>query len=580
MTLLVSVVANAAPNYIPPTPYTAQDPFMMLQAYAPTNGAIVNCSTGTCSFDVPTSTNNQILGILKDATDVTRERYTGLIDDTKKEINELIKGVWSETGLLGIAASRAQMSPRTVEDLAGAYVAYQRQVSLIQADIDTLGSFFSEDMQGIPIADREKFVANNLEIKARGTLITLQNAFKAALVTINKQICKASFYLAFPTGEKQLDAHPVVCKENGEILTVDIKAKGQLLRQEDIDELAAKVREYSLPTDKVKNNVLALATITRETIQNFIKIYGAEQNSNANHNASWTGVVLGWFTSKNSGYNGENNARVTTEKQAYDELIAAFWMRSALRKSYGMPIGAIDIRYAHDKDNLDFWTAATASLSTFPEKPIFDFQGNATAALHTANLNYQYALNAAKSKAAAIAGSDSTGKKDQTLIIKGDFSVLDYANSVWETISNGGTLDHWKAIHLCLQLMAADLQEEMMVRQAGGMKKINLGYRIRYVDINEKEHPGERKRYIDLKKAFKNTLAGNAAQLELNDKNDDVAFQTDNDIRGKVRDLVLSLKLWTGRLVQARVFQATMDIATRADSSHEGQMVQERMDDL
>lgn len=558
------------------TPLAPNDPtssyYNVLFRNVGTTGAYINCDNGTgrCSYEVPTMVKMAILDQVKQASAITQQRYQQIIEATKYDLNELVKAVFAENGLVALANAsnggngKNQIQPIPMQPMYEAYAAYQEKYLVVENDFAVLASFFDGQDMSIPIEDQE-FI-KSIPAKAPGTVEPLKNVFWAALKNINNTLCRKKFNLQYPNDTVGYGVQAITCESGerpgesaGEFKTamanLEVKWDGMQLDRDQINQLIAKIREFRAPTPGVVQATQQLADRTRETIMAFIDIFGIKQRA---ENGLWK-TLPDWFWGSPNGLKKAAEIKTEGQEEAYDNLITAFWARSAMRFTTGLPIGALDVQYDQTPHNWDLFKTKAEAVRQIPKEVLFN-QQNINAILMATAQKYRYALNTSASKAAVIANTDSTASK--TLVLGSEYNnLVDIGNSLSEVFD--GTAETWKALHLVLRLMAADLYEEQVIRQTGGMAKLMKMYANRYLKVSKEK----RKRYQDLAKDYENAVLGETDTLSDQDLTSDVQFQDDNSIKGSTMKLAQEITQWTAQISHARVYQIQLDIAQNKKSS-------------
>lgn len=173
------------------------------------------------------------------------------------------------------------------------------------------------------------------------------------------------------------------------------------------------------------------------------------------------------------------------EEQA--ELIAgAFYARSVARARSGMPIGTIGINYRLLPVGLDIITTSNKALSTYIKDPIWN-----SVDLDTQRKNMQAALNRAVERS-----GDGIFGGNPGLLAKGA-SLITWLN---------GRKELAVSLHMMLQLLAADIQEELIMSKPGASFKMRDWFRKRYLTGATEEETDELKEYYrNLEKEWKNS---------------------------------------------------------------------------
>ena len=537
------------------------------------SGAYIDCNnpSGKCSYEVPTIIKNRILDQIQKASEITQKRYADIFDTAKNSLDKLVAAAFKKDGLVDLSKRTQGGNTTTVIDMQSlyqAYADYQEAYLTVENNFSVMAAFFDGDDMSIPIEDQS--IIKEIPTKAAGTIEPLKKVFWKNLRNVNTTLCRLKFNIQYPNDTAGYGVNALACDAQSEtnldadpskttIPTLAVHWQGMQFDQATIDKLLAQLREYRKPTPGVADAVQKLGNATLDAIKSFIEIFGVKQRA-ANRMWDW------WPFFKNS-MTHANDIKIEAEEENYENLITAFWARSAMRFTSGLPVGAFDINYQQDPHNWDILKTRVEALSSIPTGMIFSQTGeelgadgqpthkNATVLLQEASLKYRYALNTSESKAAILANSDKT--KTKNLVLESEYTgVIDIGNSLKEVFN--GKVETWKALNLVLQLMAADLYEEQVLRQPGGMKKLMKMYANRYQRIT---NPDKRKKYHDLALQFQNAIEGRPDKKDDGDLTSDTNYQSDSDIRGLIMRLSQETNGWTARISQGRVYQVQLDFA-------------------
>lgn len=219
------------------------------------------------------------------------------------------------------------------------------------------------------------------------------------------------------------------------------------------------------------------------------------------------------------------------KKRAEDakQLADIFWTRSYLRAAYGMPIGAIGIDYQEQWANLDFFTVSTNALSRFHEQPVWKEKS-----LLQIDRNFRLCFERAGVRAEKIMdgnlGFIATGE-----------NLLTYL---------GGKRNQAAATFMMLGIMGADVFEERLVQQAGGLAKMKARFRDRYLRSDE-----DRKYYSQLRKDY---------DPQPGERDTATGFNKES-VLGYFRTVRSKMQLKEADLAVAADLEATFNMATGAN---------------
>ena len=217
-------------------------------------------------------------------------------------------------------------------------------------------------------------------------------------------------------------------------------------------------------------------------------------------------------------------------KRAEDakQLADAMWTRSYLRAAYGMPIGAIGIDYQEAWLNLDFFTVSTNALSRFHEQPAWKEKS-----LMGIDRNFRLCFERAGVRAEKI--------------MDGNLGFLATGENLLTYL--GGKRNQAAASFMMLGILGADVYEERLVQQAGGIAKMKARFRDRYLRSDE-----DRKYYRQLQKDY-----------DPQDGEDTATGFNKDSILGHFRTVRGKLALKEADLAVAADLQATFNMATGAN---------------
>jgi hypothetical protein len=557
-----------------PRAYAQSEPMRILTGAA--NGAYFNCSEGNCSIRMPTVIDQQIVDQLGKVSDLTRQRYTKLIGNTRQDLNHLLRLVThGDRSLYGLSYGSA-MSNRTIpaDDLYAVYTKFVEARELVRNDFEMNAQFFEGKLDGIPTKDNE-YIAKELPTVIGGQIDRLRASFEARVKTISSLVCNLKYSVILPqTGEPVLNKKVFICDDAGNV-AISIDAEGVKLNAADRATIIEQMNRLRRPTDPVIHSISELGRDTRGVIKALAETWGEAQSYR------WSDITDGpmsWILPDRVAKGNEE--RLVARKKTFDDFVEYMWFRSALRKTFGLPIGTFAInKFPLRTLQRDLFTTTTKMLLNLPDENMFEqlpqidmvqtTDGNGDTRRAKDNFDavrvkltdlYTEALNIIESKA-----SDPFGGRASQIVKDGDFGVIDKANGLYEEVK--GNSQTWKVLYFAIKLMAADFYEESALRSLGGMQKMTAIYRKRYIDIPDQE----RARYLPFIKTFNEIINTDGA---IATPDGDVSFNMDvqnaneetvsTDIRTLYRRLVVELQEWTTNISQARVLNVQLDVARRA----------------
>ncbi len=531
-------------------------------------GSYINCPTGQCSFNVPSIVDTMLLGFLNNTNEITRKRYSQLVDNSKLDMNELLRSVFSGPNSLNALSQKSALSGSMipVEDLYKAYTEFVQKMELVRQDFEMNAQFFRGELPGIELKDSQ-YIAKTLPTIAGGSVNGLLNGFNNSLKAISNMVCSLKFSLMLPTGEPYLDQQVLKCDPTSGAVAIVINAEGVRLTEGERNSLIDSMNELRRPTDRVITNVDNFAGRTRGVIKALVEAWGTSQSFRlADLDAESLPFGLGHLLPDRI-LKG-NNDREAIKKGAFDTVVEYFWLRSALRKTFGLPIGSFAINYDKKKLQTDIFSTKYQALINLPEDSLFVQSDSWNNSQFLEGKDYEQkrfileslyadALNTADSKASDV--------------VKGNFGMIDRANGLYESLK--GDKPAWKVMNFVLKLMAADFFEDSAMRKPGGMQKVISMYRARYIDIPD----SERQRYIPLIESFNKIVFGKENE---NSTSGDVNFSMSDDIRSNYGELANELREWTTRISQSRVIRVQLDVAQRVGSAPEFKQAMQRAQEL
>lgn len=160
-----------------------------------------------------------------------------------------------------------------------------------------------------------------------------------------------------------------------------------------------------------------------------------------------------------------HSAKYKTEKETLENEIAKiFWSRSYLRARYGLPLGAIQTSYEKSFANLDVFFVYTENLAKFKEEIAWTSED-----FDVARQNLRLATDVAKDRSILAETGEGWG------IIN---STIQQANYFFTWA--GGKYELADSARVVLEMLAADLYEEILVSQSGSLAVIQQNYKTRY----------------------------------------------------------------------------------------------------
>jgi hypothetical protein len=266
--------------------------------------------------------------------------------------------------------------------------------------------------------------------------------------------------------------------------------------------------------EKAEKAVNGYTVYVKQLVQRFITTYGTSER-----------------------YRFQNERTQKLKEEAARDLVHAFWSRSYLRAVYGMPLGAIGIRYQKRMANIDFFTAAK-EIFQFVEEPVWDERE-----MVEMNQNYSNALNVADARASKI--------------LDGNVSLLRRANALVTFIAGNAELAD--ALKTILFLMAADFHEEKLIIQPGGLRQMTARYRARYL-------------ITDADKAFYKALGcsydPSSCEQGSSDPYGDMTAMSGGSLQKRFSDTLIECQTMEDRLGQAKEIEA--QIANAQSYSKQG----------
>ena len=211
------------------------------------------------------------------------------------------------------------------------------------------------------------------------------------------------------------------------------------------------------------------------------------------------------------------------------ELQDAFFARSLLRSVYGIPLGTLGIRYK--KRVLDIDLFRNKNQITFLSEPV---RGDADMIRIKDQL--YYAIKAAESR---------SGKKDSK-------SLVDYASN-FSTFFKG-EVQMAEVNLLMLNLLASDMEEEMILGKAGGLREMRAKYRRDYYTSKEAE---------ERTKLMADNFFGDSDE---DDIEADVGFIDAGTLVGVFRTAQVALENQYDRNNEAEAIEATLSELTQGNS--------------
>ncbi len=147
-----------------------------------------------------------------------------------------------------------------------------------------------------------------------------------------------------------------------------------------------------------------------------------------------------------------------------NEVAEIFWSRSYIRARYGLQLGAIQTAYTKRIANLDVFFTKSEDLAKFREENAWTAED-----LASARQNFRLALDVAKDRSILAETGEGWGMINST---------LQKANYFFTWV--GGKHELADSARVVLEMMAADLYEEMLVVQPGALAIVQSNYKSRY----------------------------------------------------------------------------------------------------
>lgn len=158
------------------------------------------------------------------------------------------------------------------------------------------------------------------------------------------------------------------------------------------------------------------------------------------------------------------NAYQEEKAKMENELAQIFWSRSYLRARYGFQLGAMQTNYEKKIANFDIFSAKTKELAKFRELNAWT-----DAELKQARQNLRLASDVATDRSILAEVGEGWGIVNSTLQQANYFFT-------WA----GGYHELADSSRVVLEMMAADLYEEMLVVQPGSLPTVQANYKARY----------------------------------------------------------------------------------------------------
>lgn len=244
-----------------------------------------------------------------------------------------------------------------------------------------------------------------------------------------------------------------------------LRASYAVYSDEEYNKLEDQLKLWRLPDMIQKQKFDAFTTYVRRRLQEFINTYGKE--------------LRYWSRGPE---HMENMVRVAMD------ISDVFWARSYIRAAYGIPLGAIYAQYKPRWFNIERFLTKTENIVEFQEQVAWrdeeldHLQRNYLAALRiaedrsgrlTEKGQAEYTQEMANLDKRAFEADDDLSVK----ILEGDATLLGQLNSFGTFIRGKRPLA--EVYHMMLRLLAADLYDEVRLRQ-GGQQEMVTRYRTRY----------------------------------------------------------------------------------------------------
>lgn len=213
-----------------------------------------------------------------------------------------------------------------------------------------------------------------------------------------------------------------------------------LMTGERVRQLQAQVRVLTTPSEEFELAAESHGNLTKGLIAKFIKNYGQSEK-----------------------YRPRDERDEEARKEAFTNVVNAFWMRSYLRKVYGIRLGAlIPANYKKRYLNIDKYLVLSDQLTQFKEEVGPSQVDDGT--LADAAENIRQVMETVDERAAKI--------------MTGDASFLAKVNSFVTFLK--GERPTAECLVLVMALVAADIKEELDLSLGGGLEALVAGYHQRW----------------------------------------------------------------------------------------------------
>ena len=223
-----------------------------------------------------------------------------------------------------------------------------------------------------------------------------------------------------------------------------------------------------------------------------------------------------------------SNKDVAGTERAKNMLLDAFWARSYLRSVFGIKIGSIPVEYNKRLFNIDHF--------------ISNMRVPSADAVYDVNQLTNYANQA--TEAFATVGSSASRKWTSA--------------SAWLSWLSGKS-NEMDAKFFIIGLMKKDLDEEIMLSQAGGLKKVRDAYKSQYLSDKVSRMVFEQK-------------AKDTFSFDTDDDDDDEDIEADvgmvdsHTLKGSLAQAMYALKNQEERLERAKKLQKQLNELTKNNS--------------
>ncbi|MCC6278880.1 MAG: hypothetical protein IT289_13285 [Oligoflexia bacterium] len=459
---------------------------------------------GTYEIVTPSQLQQQYLSLFQKRTEANLQLYIQKEAELRNELQSLLRdtiyGSGSLTDLSNQAAATQGKNPVKAEVFLAALANYNKQKTLVLAKIEGLVQM-GQALPASEVQTGEKSPIGQLPVLGAINMGPLASFYQNILVNEENRLKNLPHVV-------EVNGKPlIIVKDSGKGL--ELNSPYAILDPSVVRQKQEEIKAARRETPEYYDSVARLNQYLLSQIKTFVTTYGTEER--------WR-------------FQGSNQAYQTERQDVAESIARAFYVRSFIRTSLGVPVGAIGISFQKRKLKLDRFADVSAYQRLISEMLWRDED------LKRARNAYTEALAGLQMK---------TTNPFEGGIMQGNFKILERANGLITALK--GDKPVAEALSIMLTYMAADLYEEITVREVGGSsnKLFNI-YTQRY------KQNGQVDAFLaDTEATLKGMLTGSSGASSS-------LAGASGSIMSLTSDIVLEGTNWANRLDQAALLEAQL----------------------